>query len=130
MAILEFVGNQRNLIKLSRQGIEKSTFQEILSNTGFTLAEICEYLDISPRSVQHKKSIDRFSKDTSAKLYAIAKLYARGKEVFGDESKLKRWMDTENYAIGGVKPKSYLDLIEGINLVMDELVAIEHGFSA
>jgi uncharacterized protein (DUF2384 family) len=32
--------------------------------------------------------------------------------------------------MGGEKPVSYLDTFSGIQLVMDELNAIEYGFSA
>jgi uncharacterized protein (DUF2384 family) len=73
---------------------------------------------------------DRFPSDVSAKVLAIARLYARGSTVFGDQKKFMLWMDTENIALSGHKPKSYIDLIEGINLIMDELTAIEHGFVA
>jgi putative toxin-antitoxin system antitoxin component (TIGR02293 family) len=125
-----FIHDKGELIRLSREGIMKSTFLEVLTETGLTLNELSYYLDISPRTIQKKKPDDKLSKDVSAKVLAIAKLYSKGEEVFGDEDKFRRWMNTVNSAMGGVPPISFLDLIEGINLIMDELTAIEHGFAA
>lgn len=44
--------------------------------------------------------------------------------------KFYNWLNTKNQAMGGEKPVSYLDTFSGIQLVMDELNAIEYGFSA
>lgn len=130
MDTLNFVNDKKEMIRRSREGIRKSTFMLVLSKTGMTLTEMTKYTHITPRSIQKKKNDDRLSVDISAKVLAIAKLYQRGAEVFGDENNFRQWMDTSNPALGNVKPKSFLDLIEGINLIMDELTAIEHGFPA
>lgn len=130
MEAFDFLHDKRELIRRSREGIKKSTFKKILIDTGMTLSELSKYAHITPRSIQNKKDEDKLSPVVSAKVLAIARLYVRGEEVFGNENKFRRWMNTINYALGDVKPNSYLDLIEGINLVMDELTAIEHGFSA
>ena len=42
----------------------------------------------------------------------------------------KIWLDAENIALGGVKPKSLLDSTFGIEIVKDELTRIEHGILA
>ena len=130
MGALEFIHDKAEFIKRSREGITKSTFQLILDKTGITLTEMSRLAHVSARSIQMKKGTDRLSTDVSAKALTIARLYARGEEVFGNEDKFRKWMNTENMAMGGVAPISFLDLIEGINLVMDELTAIDHGFAA
>ena len=130
MGALDFIHDKAEFIKRSREGITKDTFLVILNKTGITLTEMSRFVHVSARSIQMKKDTDRLSTDISAKALTIARLYSRGEEVFGSDNKFKKWMTTENIAMGGVTPISYLDLIEGINLVVDELTSIEHGFAA
>ena len=130
MGALEFIHDKGELIRRSREGIKKTTFLTILDTTGLSLTEMSRFAHVSARSIQMKKDNDKLSTDVSAKALSIARLFARGEEVFGNDEKFKKWMGTKNLALGGVEPKSFLDLIEGIYLVMDELTAIEHGFAA
>jgi len=44
--------------------------------------------------------------------------------------KFHNWLNIENSVMVGEKPVSYLDPFSGILLVIDELNAIEYGFSA
>jgi uncharacterized protein (DUF2384 family) len=60
----------------------------------------------------------------------IARLFKLGSDVFGSLEKFHNWLNIENSVMGGEKPVSYLDTFSGIQLVMDELNAIEYGFSA
>ncbi len=130
MDTLGYLFDKRELIKHSREGIKKSTLKKVLSDTGLTLTELSRYSHITPRSIQNKKDNEKLSTPVSEKVLVIAKLYARGEDVFGDKDKFRIWMDTVNLVMGNVKPKSYLDLSEGVHLIMEELIAIEHGFSA
>ena len=130
MGALEFTYDKGELIRLSREGVTKSTFRAILDQTGMTLNEISNYIHTTTRTIQKKKDNDRLPVEESEKILAIARLYDRGEHVFKDRKKFINWMNRENKAMGNLKPISYLDLMEGINLVMDELTAIEHGFAA
>lgn len=128
MGALRFLNNEKELIKLSREGIEKNTFNLILQETGLTLKEMSDFIHLTSRTIQLKKDKDRLPANASEKVLFIARLYKRGQEVFGDDRKFRKWMCSENVAMGGVEPKSYLDTFQGIQLLMDELIAIEHGF--
>ena len=57
-------------------------------------------------------------------------MYKKGAEVFGNEPKFDLWLNTENLALGNIKPKSLFDSTFGINLLIDELTRIEHGVLA
>jgi putative toxin-antitoxin system antitoxin component (TIGR02293 family) len=57
-------------------------------------------------------------------------VYARCIEVFGDEAKALRWLETPNFALGKQRPFELLGSEEGIQLVLDTLGRIEYGVFA
>jgi putative toxin-antitoxin system antitoxin component (TIGR02293 family) len=88
------------------------------------------FLRISVRSIQEKEPNQLIAPGASERALYIARLFNSGINVFGSRDKFYRWLNSENQAMGGVKPITYLDTFSGIQLVMDELNAIEYGFSA
>lgn len=66
----------------------------------------------------------------SEKDILIAKLFKQGTFIFGSQDKFQEWLNAKNVVMGGEKPSSHLSTLSTINLVFDELNAIEHGFSA
>jgi len=59
----------------------------------------------------------------------IAKLFKQGIAQFDSQEKFHSWLHSENAAMGGETPASYLDTFSGIQLVLDELNVIDYGFS-
>jgi len=57
-------------------------------------------------------------------------LYNLGTGIFGDKQRFDSWLESDNIALGGNKPKTYLDSTFGIGLLKDELIRIEHGVLA
>jgi putative toxin-antitoxin system antitoxin component (TIGR02293 family) len=98
--------------------------------SGLTLKELCSFLRISIRSIQEKEPNQFIAPGASERALYIARLFNSGIKVFGSREKFYNWLNTKNQAMGGEKPVSYLDMFSGIQLVMDELNAIEYGFSA
>jgi putative toxin-antitoxin system antitoxin component (TIGR02293 family) len=77
----------------------------------------------------------RFEKRTfdplqSEKIIEIALFYNKGVEVFGTTDKFNAWLETDNLALGSLKPKTLLDNSFGIGILRDELSAIEYGILA
>jgi len=68
--------------------------------------------------------------EISDKEFLIAQLFKSGNDLFGSKDKFRNWLNTENLVMGNEKPDSYLDTFSSIQLVMDELNAIEYGFPA
>ena len=114
----------------ARKGIQKSMLLSIARETGLTLKELSSYLRISTRSIQEKEPSQLIAPGPSERALYIAKLFKSGNEIFGSMEKFHNWLNIENSVMGGEKPVSYLDTFSGIQLVMDELNAIEYGFSA
>ncbi len=102
----------------------------IAPDSGLTLKQLSFFLRISVRSIQDKEPNQLIAPGASERALYIARLFNSGIKVFGNRDKFYRWLNSENKAMGGVKPITYLDTFSGIQLVMDELNAIEYGFSA
>lgn len=122
--------SEKDFLIGARKGIQKSTLLSIASEAGLTLKELSSYLRISTRSIQEKELSQFIAPGPSERALYIAKLFKSGNEIFGSMEKFHNWLNIENSVMGGEKPVSYLDTFSGIQLVIDELNAIEYGFSA
>lgn len=119
------------IIEAVRNGFTYARFYRIAKNTPFSLGEWSIYLHMSERTMQrHKKQRKTFDPIYSEKILQIALLYNLGVQVFGDQEKFNTWLETQNLALGGRKPKDFLDNSFGIGLLKDELTRIEHGVLA
>ncbi len=128
MNILEI--SEKDFLAGARKGIPKSKLLAIARESGLTLKELSSYLRISTRSIQEKEPSQYIAPGPSERALYIAKLFNTGKEIFGTMDKFRNWLNIENAVMGGEKPVSYLDTFSGIQLVLEELNAIEYGFSA
>ncbi len=54
-------------------------------------------------------------------------LVERGTRTFGDREVFMAWLGDESPGLGGKRPMDLIRSITGMHLVMDELLAIEHG---
>jgi len=116
------------LIYATRQGISFEYFMQLLEHIPLKIAEWAQYLNISERTMQrYKKDNKRFESIYAEKILEITLIYQAGAEAFGSRSRFDQWMNIENTALGGAKPKSLLDSTFGINLIKDELIRLEHG---
>jgi putative toxin-antitoxin system antitoxin component (TIGR02293 family) len=122
--------SDKDFLTGARKGIQKSMLLAIAKEAGLTLKELSSYLRISTRSIQDKEPSQLIAPGPSERALYIAKLFKSGNDLFGSKDKFRNWLNTENSVMGGEKPVSYLDTFSGIQLVMDELNAIEYGFPA
>ncbi len=120
-----------SLIEMVRQGIKFTLFQAYALKSPFSLNEWSSFLHISERTMQrYQKEEKKFDPTQSEKILQITLLLQLGIHVFGDKQKFNSWIDSNNVALGGIKPKSLLDNTFGIELIKDELTKIEHGILA
>lgn len=119
------------LVDAVRAGVKYSFFDTLTQNFPFSLNEWSHYLHLSPRSMQrYKKDKKAFDPIHSEKILEITLLYKKGEDVFGSKEAFNTWLELENVALGGRKPKNLLDNTFGIQLLKDELTRIEYGVLA
>ncbi len=123
--------NAMSLIKMVRNGIGFASFDKFANRSPFSLSDWSSFLHLSERTMQRYRSENKtFDSLQSEKILEIALLYNKGIEVFGNADKLDSWLGTDNLALGKIKPKMLLDNSFGINMLRDELTAIEYGILA
>jgi putative toxin-antitoxin system antitoxin component (TIGR02293 family) len=73
---------------------------------------------------------DPSNSSESAKSTEIQLLYKKGVEVMGSHAKFQQWLQTENLALGKIRPEDLLGNSSGLSRLEDELNRIEHGVLA
>lgn len=123
--------NSMSLVKMVRNGVGFTAFDKFADKSPFSNNEWSTYLHLSERTLQRYRIEKRtFDPLQSEKIIEIALFYNKGVEVFGSAEKFNSWLETDNLALGKIKPKMFLDNSFGINMLRDELTAIEYGVLA
>ncbi len=86
-----------------------------------------DILDLSIKTLERKADSDRLDKKTSGHTLEIARIIHHAYEVFEDEEKVKKWINTENRALNNMKPVQLFDTFTGLGMVNDVLGRIEEG---
>lgn len=120
-----------SLFETMKRGVDYNFFLNAPGNKSFNLREWSGILHVSERTMQrYKKESIPFEPLQSEKILQIALIFQKGESVFGEMDKFNRWLEEENEALGGKKPKEYLNNAFGIALIENELVKIEYGIFA
>lgn len=123
--------NTMSLVKMVRNGVGFAAFNKFANKSPFSTNEWSTYLHLSERTMQRYRIEKRtFDPLQSEKIIEIALFYNKGIEVFGSAEKFNSWLETDSLGLGNLKPKMLLDNSFGINLLRDELTALEYGILA
>lgn len=123
--------NALSLIELVRHGVGFAAFDSFANKSPFSLTDWSTFLHLSERTMQRYRNEKRtFDPLQSEKIIEIALFYNKGIEVFSTTEKFNSWLETDNLALGSIKPKMLLDNSFGISMLRDELTAIEYGILA
>lgn len=117
-------GYQLELIERIREGVKKADWKQLIHNIGATEKEFEFILPTSISSMQ-KKSV--YSRETSERIYELARLFGLGYEVFDTKEDFRRWLITPSRALGNKKPFELLDSSFGFEMVENEIVRIQYN---
>ena len=127
----DFFSNKLLMIFVIREGVPYSLFDLIQHYTPFTESDWSAFLEISTKSLQRYKQSDKqFKSIQSEKIIEMAEVTNIGLDVFGDMDKFKLWLNTSNFALGGLKPIELLKDSYGKEMVVGELTRINYGVLA
>ena len=119
------------LIRAVRTGIGYHWFAELAKAFPFSMNDWSGFLHLSERTIQrYQKEVKAFDPVSSERIIEITLLYKQAVGVFGSKKKLDVWLEIQNVALGGVKPRELFDSTFGLQLIRNELVRIEHGILA
>lgn len=120
-------GYKLELIDRIREGVRKNDWKTLISILGSTEKEFADILPASISSMQKKKV---YSKETSERIYELARLFGKGFEVFDSHADFKMWLLTPSKALGNKKPFELLDSSFGFEMVENEIVRIQYNVYA
>ncbi len=112
------------LIGRIREGVKKSDWKQLIQYTNSTEKEFEHILPTSISSMQ-KKTV--YGKETSERIYALARLFGLGYEVFDSKEDFKRWLMTPSKTLGNKIPFELLDSSFGFEMVENEIIRIQYN---
>ena len=124
----EFLADKMLIIAAIREGIPYSLFELIQDYAPFSESDWAKYLHISTKSLQRYKLADKaFKPDQSERIIELAEVVNTGLMFFGNMEDFKLWLIIPNIALGRVKPFELLSEKYGRDLIIGELIRMEHG---
>jgi len=112
------------LIDRIRVGVKKDDWKQLIKSIGSTEREF-EYILPSSISSMQKKSV--YGRETSERIYELARLFGLGYEVFDSKDDFKEWLMTPTRPLGNKKPFDLLDSSIGFEMVENEIIRIKYN---
>lgn len=117
-------GYTMELIGRIREGVKKDEWKDLIHLTGSTEVEFQNILPVSISSMQ-KKPV--YGKETSERIYELARLFGLGYEVFDSMEDFKSWLMTPSKPLGNKFPFELLDSSLGFEMVENEISRIQYN---
>lgn len=117
-------GFKMELIGRIREGVKKSDWKQLIQYTDSTEKEFEHILPASISSMQ-KKAV--YGKETSERIYELARLFGLGYEVFDSKEDFKKWLMTPSKTLGNKIPFDLLDSSFGFEMVENEIIRIQYN---
>jgi putative toxin-antitoxin system antitoxin component (TIGR02293 family) len=112
------------LIGRIREGVKKTDWKQLIHYIGSTEKEFEHILPASISSMQ-KKTV--YGKETSERIYELARLFGLGYEVFDSKEDFKKWLMTPSRTLGNKIPFELLDSSFGFEMVESEITRIQYN---
>jgi putative toxin-antitoxin system antitoxin component (TIGR02293 family) len=117
-------GYKMELIDRIRVGVKKDDWKQLITSIGSTEREF-EYILPSSISSMQKKTV--YGRETSERIYELARLFGLGYEVFNSKDDFKEWLMTPARPLGNKKPFDLLDSSIGFEMVENEIIRIKYN---
>lgn len=128
----DFLNNKMLIIRSIREGIPYRLFAVIKEAMPFSEEDWAHYLNISKKTLlRHKNDPSYLFKPIhTEKIIELAEVTHLGKKVFDNTDQFYLWLNTPCFALGQLQPAELLRDSYGKELVMNELLRIDHGIFA
>ncbi|MFK7785311.1 MAG: antitoxin Xre/MbcA/ParS toxin-binding domain-containing protein [Crocinitomicaceae bacterium] len=117
-------GYQMEVIDRIRHGVKKSDWKQLIHKINSTEKEFENVLPASISSMQKKKV---YGKETSERIYEVARLFGLGYEVFDSKEDFKNWLMTPSQSLGDKTPFDLLDSSLGFEMVQNEIIRVQYN---
>lgn len=121
------LSSDRDLREAIREGFRSAVVEKLMRASGLTLKELASALDLSPRSLQRRRSSGRLERHESDRLYRLARIVAIANVYLGDRERALRWLRDPNRTLSGIAPLAAIDTELGAREVENILGRIAYG---
>lgn len=116
-----------DLIKLTREGVKKSTLKTLTSYLGINMETMSGLLHTSYRNIQRKDDDSLLDTLKTERVLELASFTQRGIEVIGSKEAFAEWVQSPLIALGNKRPLDFLDTSFGIQFLIKILGRLEQG---
>ena len=121
--------NGSGIVFSARKGIKPKIFFDFADSINMPEKKLAILINISSRTIhnykEQHKPLDPIQSEHLLKLIA---LYGRGEEIFGNVDEFIYWLQ-KPFWNSKEKPFDWLNTPGGVDLVMDELGRLSHGYA-
>jgi putative toxin-antitoxin system antitoxin component (TIGR02293 family) len=117
-------GFKLELIDRIRYGVKKTEWKKLISDLEATESM---FADILPSSISSMQKKEVYDKETSERIYELARLFGLGYEVFDTKSDFNKWLQSPSPALGNKIPFDLLDSSLGFDMVEAEIQRIRYN---
>src|ERR1700748_1562672 len=87
----------QDILQLTREGLPKRILLSLAKKISLTIQELADIMHISERTLQRYDDNAIIKTEYAEKAIELARLYARGEEVFGSMDKFKLWVRARGF---------------------------------
>lgn len=107
--------------------LKYSAVERLAERLGQSTERLLGVIYVTGRTAQRRAQSGELSADESDRLMPVAAVTRRAIDAFGDEDTARRWLDSENVALGGARPLDLLGSELETAEVESVLTRIEYG---
>jgi putative toxin-antitoxin system antitoxin component (TIGR02293 family) len=126
-SMLQPISGDFDLIKITREGIKKSTLKSLAEHLGITMETMSGLLHSSYRNIQRKEEGELLDTLKTEKVLELASFAQRGIDVIGDKASFIEWLHSPLTSLANKKPIDFLDTSFGIQMAIKILGRLEQG---
>ena len=114
-------------VKIIKVGLKSKSVNSFIEHSSLTKKQVSRMIHISERTLQRNSPDKLIDTTTSERLIELTRLFHKGISVFNDKGKFITWLNRPNKSLDNQLPIELIETNLGIDLVLDELLKIEHG---
>lgn len=116
------------MAELVSHGIQAHIALDLGKRLGISQEQLSELIYLPKRTLHRRiEQGELLKQDESERVLRLFRLYARAVEVFGDEERGARWLNSHPKALGGKTALEFIKTEPGARWIEDVLGRIEHG---
>ncbi len=108
-------------------GLGTGLLDDVRTSLDLTVSELAALVQISPRTLNRRKTQKKLAPDESERVYRVLKLIELAADVFGTESDAREWMKEPNFALASKSPLDLARSEPGAAIVERLLLQIRYG---